>query len=176
MRNFHTVIGYPMNIAADILESKNMQEINVQGVNYALSCLDSRQQEILYRHYKQNKTLVTIGEELNYTPDYIYRLKSAAMSKLRDRKLLRYMTCEKSVPKKDSIHYIYDRHIIDLNFLSDKTYKLLLENKLTTPRKILQHKDIYGDNWKVRLKGAKPKAIKEIEEIINPILKQLGKL
>lgn len=137
MRKAQSKNPYPQNLLMDILKFYGNYAINYKGLKYALGCLNALQFEIIYRYYKEMRTYKEIGEELNFTPEYICKIKFAAIEKLRNYKLKRYIICKKRIPKEDTISYTYDRDIIEFNTLSDRTYKILMRNALDTPRKML---------------------------------------
>lgn len=176
MKNKYIELEYPKNLIADMNSSDRKIEYSNKGLEYALSCLTDLQQDIILKYYKERKTYKVISEELIYTPEHICKVKLQVIEKLRNYKLYRYIIGQMKVPQEGSVSYIYDRHIIEMNSIGERTYKTLMRKKLDTPRKILQYMDIKGPKWMSTIVKDKSKVSEEIKGIINPILKQLSML
>ena len=72
----------PTELTSDILA----------GIEYALSTLNEREQLVLCRRYKEQKTLREIGEEIGVKQERSRQIETAALRKLRYPRNMRFIT------------------------------------------------------------------------------------
>lgn len=72
----------PTELTADVLA----------GIQYALSTLNEREQLVLCRRYKEQKTLREIGEEIGVKQERSRQIETAALRKLRYPRNMRFIT------------------------------------------------------------------------------------
>lgn len=89
---------YPRNLLLAVRGSWEQDEPTeltpdvLAGIEYALSTLNEREQLVLCRRYKEQKTLREIGEEIGVKQERSRQIETAALRKLRSRRNMSFMT------------------------------------------------------------------------------------
>ena len=89
---------YPRNLLLAIRggwEQEEPTELTsdvLAGIEYALSTLNEREQLVLCRRYKEQKTLREIGEEIGVKQERSRQIETAALRKLRYPRNMRFIT------------------------------------------------------------------------------------
>lgn len=89
---------YPRNLLLAIRGGWQQEEPTeltsdvLAGIEYALSTLNEREQLVLCRRYKEQKTLREIGEEIGVKQERSRQIETAALRKLRYPRNMRFIT------------------------------------------------------------------------------------
>lgn len=89
---------YPRNLLLAIRGAWEQEEPTelttdvLAGIQYALSTLNEREQLVLCRRYKEQKTLREIGEEIGVKQERSRQIETAALRKLRYPRNMRFIT------------------------------------------------------------------------------------
>lgn len=92
-------LDYPDNLLADIFADINTVNTFVKpydfepSLNYVLSQLTPREQEVLKMRYQEHKTLETIAKEKDVTRERIRQINAKALRRLRHPVRYQYITC-----------------------------------------------------------------------------------
>ncbi len=89
---------YPRNLLLAVRDTREQEEPTeltadvLAGIQYALSTLNEREQLVLCRRYKEQKTLREIGEEIGVKQERSRQIETAALRKLRYPRNMRFIT------------------------------------------------------------------------------------
>lgn len=89
---------YPRNLLLAVRGTREQEEPTeltadvLAGIQYALSTLNEREQLVLCRRYKEQKTLREIGEEIGVKQERSRQIETAALRKLRYPRNMHFIT------------------------------------------------------------------------------------
>lgn len=83
---FYKNPGYPFNLVDAVFDCEYIwvdDDDHTNGLNHALESLTEREQDVLRKRYKENKTLDEIGNEFGLTRERIRQIEKRSIAKLR---------------------------------------------------------------------------------------------
>jgi len=73
-------VAFTFNIETNVFEKVDDRLF----VDYALSVLNEREREVVFRYYFEGKTLLEIAKEAGLSRDVIFKIKRKALNKMKD--------------------------------------------------------------------------------------------